>query len=927
MCMRTAMMVMSIFLVLGHILFADNQANTGSPETDLARERNQTFAWFSSLSYPDVKDAPFVHVATGQPAYGAGDPPKNFHDFGFLLKEGKSFTVLTLGLEVKTFRGSPPGTPALSRIGYEKMDLGKLADAYLKSWPDAAQGGEIDGLENKLWYVYQNKFADDTQRRRNDIWHDRNRGRTWEPIELFVAAWACQRQGSTVLAKRLYERARSIPRDPHRTSAKMLAEFIALELSWAELWRTAQAFEDVELSWVQLRERCERVIRICPDSTCVPEVRERVKILNRMIREEEEHARQRQNAPSFEKLSKTEQIAELVFQLRNQTGQGVFTSRTGKEMHDSPAHRLARMGYEVIPSLVEVLGDKGITRSVGFMGAISGPTIIDDYFCRHMLTVGECAKYIIERIAGRSFPYPGEYGDTASLKRAVRDWYAELQRKGEKRMLIEAVERGDDNSTSQGALLLERYPRDAFPALVKGARVPRDYPPIRGELVSLIARVNGDEPLRFLLEEVKKGPYVVSRVAAARGLHARKRREGVDAMIAEWNAGLPVIDSSDNLWADKNIFALTEIARFLASSGSADAIDVLGKQLRERLVGLRVEVIAAFLDSESKATWGDGDGGINKAASETRKQTVAIREAVERLLVSALDDQDQHNSSGIWMGKDILCPRICDYAGHVLNEIDPATYGFDLAAPLADRNRRRVELKNAWRRVRQQPPLPVPPPRIVPPVPEEKLERLLMKLPRNSSQEQKEVREAIESLGLGALPGVLRRLEKETDAGHETLEQIGRRLACIVDRIEFAEQSLKPDAALGARLQSLKRRSLNPAIVIQIVADTAKSPPKGVYGIVFSAYRGADGKGVMVYVDLLNRARAVLLRPALENSSKSWDFDEYVKIGRKGIHGVSGATNTLVWDERDLSGTLAEACAAPPLMPFEMSVQLVGQWR
>jgi hypothetical protein len=171
-------------------------------------------------------------------------------------------------------------------------------------------------------------------------------------------------------------------------------------------------------------------------------------------------------------------------------------------------------------------------------------------------------------------------------------------------------------------------------------------------------------------------------------------------MIAEWKAGLPVIES-DNMWADKNIYALTEIARFLAGSGAVDAIDALGKRLRRRPVGLRVKVISAFLEKESRATWGSGRAA-SKQPPDANKRTATVKEAVERLLVFELDDKDHQNTSGIWMGKPILNPRVCDYAGHVLNEIDPATYAFDLAAPLAERDRRLVELRNAWRRARQQ---------------------------------------------------------------------------------------------------------------------------------------------------------------------------------------------------------------------------------
>src|SRR5262249_10219448 len=161
-------------------------------------------------------------------------------------------------------------------------------------------------------------------------------------------------------------------------------------------------------------------------------------------------------------------------------------------------------------------------------------------------------------------------------------------------------------------------------------------------------------------------------------------------------------------------YALKEMAQFLADSGNVDAIEALRKDFRYRPVDLCVEIIGAFLDETSRATWRFDKGGQNKGASQAHKQTALGRDAVEKLLISGLDDERQQNSSGIWMGKPISNSRVCDYAGHVLNEIEPARYGFDLAAPLPERNRRRVELKNVWRKLHPQSPFPIPSPRATP---------------------------------------------------------------------------------------------------------------------------------------------------------------------------------------------------------------------
>jgi hypothetical protein len=78
-----------------------------SGDTDLSRERAQAFRSFGSLGYPDVKDRPLIHGAEGGRDPIGDDPPLNSYLFGFLLRGGETFTVLTLDQEVRTFEKTP----------------------------------------------------------------------------------------------------------------------------------------------------------------------------------------------------------------------------------------------------------------------------------------------------------------------------------------------------------------------------------------------------------------------------------------------------------------------------------------------------------------------------------------------------------------------------------------------------------------------------------------------------------------------------------------------------------------------------------------------------------------------------------------------------------------------------------------------------
>ena len=93
----------------------------------------------------------------------------------------------------------------------------------------------------------------------------------------------------------------------------------------------------------------------------------------------------------------------------------------------------------------------------------------------------DCALTILERITARSF-WPGTSTSsnltkdhkTAEAKKNAQAWYEEFKQKGEKRMLIEAVERGDRDNHDQATLLLEKYPDEALPALKDGIKATKN---------------------------------------------------------------------------------------------------------------------------------------------------------------------------------------------------------------------------------------------------------------------------------------------------------------------------------------------------------------------------------------------------------------------------------------------------------------------
>jgi hypothetical protein len=842
-------------------------AQPAAPGLSPAAERARTFGWFSTLGFPDVKGCKLVLVSTGGWYRSGSDPPRNTYLLGFVLEEnGKSFSVLTLDLTTRTFRWSPPGAAEHERVGYEKLPLAKTAEDHLQ----ALRGGPA--VEQPGLRFFQAGLS--------------TRGET------FVLAWACWRHGLDGQAAALYAHAASMadrgdtggPRPP-------LRQLISRDLAHTEMWRAVEAFGDPTVPRARLLKRFQRLVRNYPESEHAKRARETASLLEKMVREDAEHAKQRAARP-FAKLSKDEQIADLVFRLRDQNGHqfsqpgscNVFWTRGDKE--DSPAHQLLRHGYDAVPRLIEALDDPRFTRSVEFHRNF--------YFSHRVLSVGDAAGQILTRIAGRSFYARADADKAPSIKDQVRAWYAELKKKGEKQLLIEATERGDGDSYSQGARLLKKYPDAALPALVAGAKAAKDGW-ARSSLVGLLGEVKGEGPLPFLLAELKDGPFAAGRLAAAEALHRRGRPEAVAAMIAEWQGKRPASPKGG-----EEGDGLQGVVGFLAGSGKVEAIEALARGLDERAVDLRLSVVSRFGEGGHLSVVTKGGGGMLNPGSR-RDNAKAVRGAVEKVLLAALDDTEERTGmSGSWNGKSFSDPRICDIAGHVLNQLDPKLYPFDLEVPLAKRNRSVLALKNVLRKAHGLRPLPLPGARKVVPLPEREVLPLLERYLRGKGAGRDEAERPVLGLGLRALPVVLRRLERAGKDGDEraALLRLAGKLASCVREVVVEGRSLKPSADLVARLKALEGKPLEPRAFVLAYCSVVNRVPPGVHGLRFAAERDDDGTGITLRVDLLDAARAARVGwsawiapdPAAPKAQPaSWNYSERVAVGTRGLRGLSGA--------------------------------------
>src|SRR5439155_3408733 len=105
------------------------------------------------------------------------------------------------------------------------------------------------------------------------------------------------------------------------------------------------------------------------------------------------------------------------------------------------------------------------------------------------------------------------------------NWWETFKKKGEKQVLINGVAAGDYNSIKQARRLASKYPESAVAAIRQGVKNAKDNW-ICGDLVRIVTQLKDEAATAFLQEQLH-GTYLLSRVAAARGLFDRGHEEVV----------------------------------------------------------------------------------------------------------------------------------------------------------------------------------------------------------------------------------------------------------------------------------------------------------------------------------------------------------------------------------------------------------------
>jgi hypothetical protein len=567
----------------------------------------------------------------------------------------------------------------------------------------------------------------------------------------------------------------------------------------------------------------------------------------------------------------------------------------------NPAEELRKLGFEALPQVVARLDDPRPTRCQGHWRSYA-----PDSF--YLLTYGDCCEQIFTAVTGYAIyertttvGTPTGDGRASESKARAEQWLAELRRKGERQMIIDAVTAADGNAYGAAFRLVEKYPADAFDTLLRGAGNATDGR-VRQHLLMILAGLKDDRVPGVMLAHLKD-PVLRVRVDAAIALHDRGRPEGFAALVAEWR-GLRA-DEFETGGSGVDEFAVGMVVRQLVRSHRPEGIEALRAGLRQRPLFLRWRVVQDV-----------GWAGFYRDEPQLPDDA---RRAVERLLVESLaDTEDVGNSRSMWVrGATVETPHraVGDLAAVFLADRWERRQDFDPVGDYHTRRRQKAALANEWRRREGLHPLPLPELPRVTPAPAERVAALLAATAWDADRPK--ALAALEALGLAALPAVRAHLAAlpadRPDA--VDLRVLAARLRAHVQEVEFVPDGIPPTPELRDRFLAWRGQRLTASDVTEAVLWAADRLPAGAFGVHVGLEHAGDATGLTVVVTVAAK------RPLnFGGPRKHWQLSErWVVAGKATGDGAKGKEEPFSADDLAESAAGLQALLdGPPDRPFSV---------
>lgn len=788
-------------------------------EPKLTEQEAALFAWWDALEYPDVGSLPFVKVAEANWARYDEDPAFAIYDHAFLLAdEGTTFRVFTTDLRTKTLTKTPEGVEEIKRIGYERIELLPFVrngiDEIAANPNEAAWHGDVDPFGSHRWAVPDHSFR------------------------MLVLARACAAHKRVDLAHELVELAVT-RRLRYAEKPKEAAELDVLKRDIAdEAYRTVvEAVGEESVSNTDLAHRLVRFAKRFPKHVGAAKAKS--------------DALRFGLGPVVPGMVDPEKPDHLEGPLREAmwrvgTRWGSWGPAASRFEEGSPERKIYELGFQVVPRLIPLLKDARPTRQLDYWSTMKGQ-YRDGLTIRRVrdLAYDLLRALSVEAIAPQDGTWENSTDDKVWPKRLERAsaWWAAIQERGEIPVLVERVERADDNAIPAAQRLIKLSAADALPALGRAIQKTK-APWISATLIKLMADIGTPEAIDNVLQILATDKRPRARLGAARALLKRGRDEGIPAMLAEWRSPSPQpIQADAGLPADPGF--QRDLITFLAGSGDARAYKVLAEDLESTHAHWRWTVLAHFLSDHELA-----EATLAPAAQA----------ALEDLIGARLGDTEDNPGMHWHLNGTRVDTRVGHIAARALATLLPDRYAYDPALTPRGREAMRRACEDTWRAHKGLPALPpVTDPRKVPRLAPGVVAAALEALTNAESDDARDTAiDPLVALGPGALPGVLAAIDKLAGDAPERawLIRASRRMAAVVTAIELTKDSAHPPAPMLALFEEIRGKQFTSATYLKLMLHVTQRKSEGLHGIRVRLSRHEDLRGVQLDVTLYSTPRS-----------------------------------------------------------------------
>ena len=490
-------------------------------------------------------------------------------------------------------------------------------------------------------------------------------------------------------------------------------------------------------------------------------------------------------AKPFQYLTPEEQITEMVWQLHQDDG----FWRDG----EMPFNMLRDFGMPAVPQLLKACEDTSFVRAL--YHPFSGP--MRPYSSGSIQTVQTIALSLLEGIAHQRFGY----GDTEDQIRLAKEWYSDLQKKGEREMLIKGVKEGTIDSSNQARRLIKLYPEGALPVIIEGYEATTMSSWTRSHMLEVLKDLPTPESAAFLRKILSGTNEVQLRVAAAKSLAVSDSDGALDALRKTW---------TDNIGKKPDGFEFDEVIGGLLASRRPSVITFFQKDFRKNTSRTRSTVIGDLLSRWDYYNW-------KFKAKPDVKETALFEQMSEDFLASELEDIDEVGGGFGFNGFTLVSARLCDLALVNLHYFRPKVYPLPPSHEYRAMETNRVKMANVYRVRKGMSPLTLPTFVDSTPLKASVLEPLFKRIEKVDDQI---LAREVAAKGFAAYPALMARIDSTPPGpGLERLIEVARVISCQIREVNISGATTETEKAIAARIDRLRRQPVTSKLIDQMARE------------------------------------------------------------------------------------------------------------